>query len=82
MVAFVRTAGIAGKQGAAEDQIVGALTEALLQSYGVIRSRDRAKHLASSAGDPRYRCILEAADSFRTLQPHRARSRALVPREA
>jgi len=51
----------------AEDQVVGALTEALLQSYGVIRSRDRAKHLVSDAGDPRYRCILEAADSLRTL---------------
>ena len=34
---------------------------------GVIRARDRAKHLASAAGDPRYRCILEAADSLRTL---------------
>jgi TolB-like protein len=67
----------AGDQGLAEDQIVTALTEALLQSYGVIRARDRAKHLVSSAGDPRYRCILEAADSFRTLrlsEHERARS--------
>ena len=57
----------AANEGVTEDHIVGALTEALLQSYGVIRSRDRAKHLVSGAGDPRYRCILEAADSMRTL---------------
>jgi tetratricopeptide (TPR) repeat protein len=57
----------ADAKGVAEAQVVGALTEALLQSYGVIRSRDRAKHLVSDAGDPRYRCILEAADSLRTL---------------
>jgi adenylate cyclase len=56
----------AGSQGAGEDAIVVALTNSLLQSYGVIRSRDRAKHLASTAGDPRYRCILEAADAIRT----------------
>mgnify|MGYP003335761520 CR=1 FL=1 len=31
------------------------------------RARDRAKQLVSSVGDPRYRCILEAADSIRTL---------------
>jgi TolB-like protein len=64
-------------QHAAEDEIVVALTGALLQSYGVIRARDRAKHLASPAGDPRYRCVLEAAESLRSLDPtghERARS--------
>jgi tetratricopeptide (TPR) repeat protein len=64
-------------QGAAEDSVVLAVTNTLLQSYGVIRARDRAKHLASPAGDPRYRCMLEAADSFRTVDPaahERARS--------
>ena len=64
-------------QGAVEDEIVVALTNALLQSYGVIRARDRAKHLASPAGDPRYRCVLEAAESLRSLDPaahDRARS--------
>ena len=54
-------------QGAAEDEIVVALTTTLLQSYGVIRARDRAKHLASPAGDPRYRCVLEAAESLRSV---------------
>jgi hypothetical protein len=64
-------------QGAAEDEVVVALTNSLLQSYGVIRARDRAKHLASPAGDPRYRCVLEATESLRSsdLATHeRARS--------
>jgi len=55
------------EQGVAEEQIVFALADTLLQSYGVIRSRDRAKQLMSNVGDPRYRCILEAADAIRTL---------------
>jgi hypothetical protein len=59
----------ASGQGAAEDEIVAALTNALLQSYGVIRARDYARHLASAASDPRYRCVLEAAESLRTLDP-------------
>jgi tetratricopeptide (TPR) repeat protein len=52
--------------GVTPDSIVIALTNSLLQSYGVIRARDRAHQLASSEGDPRYRCILEAADAMRT----------------
>lgn len=56
--------------GAGEEQIVISLANALLQSYGVIRARDRAKHLASGAGDPRYRCILEAADAVRSSDPN------------
>ena len=46
--------------------IVVSLTNSLLQSYGVIRARDRANQLASNDGDPRYRCILAAADAIRT----------------
>ena len=57
----------ASGRGAAEDAIVGALTNSLLASYGVIRARDRARELASPSGDPRYRCVLEAADSLRFL---------------
>ncbi len=53
-----------GGTGLTEDSIVIALTNSLLQSYGVIRARDRANQLASNVGDPRYRCILEAADSM------------------
>jgi TolB-like protein len=54
---------------AAEEEIVGTLANTLLQSYGVIRAHDRAKHLASAAGDPRYRCILQAAESLRSVDP-------------
>ena len=67
----------APEQDAAENEIVVGLTNSLLQSYGVIRARDRARHLASPAGDPRYRCVLEAAESLRSLDPaahERARS--------
>ncbi len=53
-------------QGAAEDEIVVALTGSLLQFYGIIHARDRAKQLASPAGDPRYRCVLDAAESLRS----------------
>ena len=56
----------ADTEGFTEDSIVISLTNSLLQSYGVIRARDRANQLASNAGDPRYRCILEAADALRT----------------
>jgi adenylate cyclase len=67
--------------GAGEERIVISLTNALLQSYSTIRARDRAKHLASSAGDPRYRCILEAADSIRSFDPdQRERSRTCLER--
>jgi hypothetical protein len=55
-----------GANSASEDSIVVTLTNSLLQSYGVIRARDRANQLASNSGDPRYRCILEAADAIRT----------------
>jgi len=55
-----------GGKGLTEDSVVVALTNSLLQSYGVIRARDRANQLASNSGDPRYRCILQAADSMRT----------------
>jgi hypothetical protein len=53
-----------GGTGLTEDAVVIALANSLLQSYGVIRARDRANQLASNAGDPRYRCILVAADSM------------------
>ena len=53
-----------GGTGLTEDSVVVAVANSLLQSYGVIRSRDRANQLASNVGDPRYRCVLEAADSM------------------
>jgi tetratricopeptide (TPR) repeat protein len=56
----------ADEAGVSGNSIVISLTNSLLQSYGVIRARDRARQLASNTGDARYRCILEAADAMRT----------------
>jgi TolB-like protein len=67
--------------GIADDGIVVMLANALLQSYGAIRARDRARHLASNTGDPRYRCILEAADAVRSQDPNeRDRARVCLER--
>jgi tetratricopeptide (TPR) repeat protein len=67
--------------GVTGDSIVITLTNSLLQSYGVIRSRDRARQLASNAGDPRYRCVLEAADAIRTAdRPAHERARDCLER--
>jgi tetratricopeptide (TPR) repeat protein len=70
---------VAPDADAAEESIVAALADLLLQGYGFIRSRDHARHLVSQAGDPRYRCVLETADSFRSFDPasHR-RARACL----
>jgi tetratricopeptide (TPR) repeat protein len=67
--------------GVAEQEIVLRLAAALVQSYGFIRSRDRAKHLASDQGDPRYRCVLEASDALRSQEPAQYdRARACLER--
>src|SRR4029079_13118442 len=44
-------------QATGENRIVAELAAKLLQPFGVVRSHDRAKHLAGPAGDPRYRCV-------------------------
>ncbi|HEY2134475.1 MAG TPA: hypothetical protein VGH49_01225, partial [Xanthobacteraceae bacterium] len=54
-------------RAAAEDSIVFELASSLLQPYGIVRSRERVKFLANGAGDPRYRCLLLAADAFRSF---------------
>lgn len=70
-----------GASGNIGDSIVIALTNSLLQSYGVIRARDRANQLASDVGDPRYRCVLEAADAIRTAdRPTHDLARACLER--
>jgi tetratricopeptide (TPR) repeat protein len=51
----------------AEDAIVRDMAATLLQPFGVIHSHDRAKQLATGAGDPRYRCVLDASDSLRSF---------------
>jgi TolB-like protein len=54
---------------AAQEGIVRELAATLVQPFGVIFSHGRAKSLGAGAGDPRYRCILEAAESFRSFDP-------------
>jgi hypothetical protein len=58
--------GVAALTAAEADEIVITLANSLLQAYGVVRSRDRARYLASGGGDPRYRCMLEATLSIST----------------
>lgn len=54
-------------RAATEDAIVTELAAVLVQPFGVIRSHSRRRHLATGAGDPRYRCIVEASESFRSF---------------
>jgi TolB-like protein len=55
--------------GPIEDMVVRQLAIALARPFGVIRTVERAKHLAGSARDPRYRCLVEASESFRSFDP-------------
>jgi tetratricopeptide (TPR) repeat protein len=64
-------------RAAIEDAIVTELAAVLIQPFGVIRAHSRRRHIASEAGDPRYRCLVEASESFRSFDPDqhkRARS--------
>lgn len=54
-------------RNAAEDQIAGELAETLVQPFGVIYSDGRNKSIRNNRGDPRYRCVIEAIDSFRSF---------------
>ena len=54
-------------RAATEDAIVTELAAVLLQPFGVIRAHSRRKHLATASGDPRYRAIVEASESFRSF---------------
>ena len=52
-----------------------------MQPFGVIRAHERIRHLAGGAGDPRYRSIVEASESFRSFDPaQHARARAELER--
>jgi tetratricopeptide (TPR) repeat protein len=59
----------AEEAGATEDAVVTELASILLQPFGVIRSRDRRRQLLNGSGDPRYRYIIEASESFRSFDP-------------
>ncbi|HZQ13771.1 MAG TPA: hypothetical protein VFB31_13275 [Pseudolabrys sp.] len=58
-----------GGSAAAENKIITELAAILLQPFGVIRAHERVRHLASNVGDPRYRCIVESSESFRSFEP-------------
>jgi TolB-like protein len=55
-------------RAAAEEAIVRQLAPTLLQPFGVIYAYGRSRSLETGGGDPRYRCILEAAESFRAFE--------------
>lgn len=66
-------------RAAIENSIGGKVSAELLQPFGVIKARDRAKFLARGGGDPRYRCLLLTADSFRSFDPDQsARARTCL----
>ena len=68
-------------QAAAEEAIVLALAGTLLQPFGVIRSLERIKILASAGGDPRDRCVIESSESLRSFDPSQhERARACLER--
>lgn len=65
--------------GPLEDSIVQQLATTLAPPFGVIRANERVKHLAGGTRDPRYRCILEASESFRSFDAaQRARARSCL----
>lgn len=63
--------GLDGKRDPAliEEGIVQELAATLVQPFGVIRSREWVKQLASNAGDGRARCIVLTSESFRSFDP-------------
>jgi len=59
--------GPAADYGPLEDSVVEQIAKTLAPPYGVIRSNERLRQLAGGMRDPRYRCILEASESFRSF---------------
>jgi hypothetical protein len=67
--------------GAAQERIVRELAATLVQPFGVIFAHGRAKSLGAGVGDPRYRAVLDAAESFRSSDPmQHARARTDLER--
>jgi tetratricopeptide (TPR) repeat protein len=68
-------------RAATEEAIVTELAAVLVQPFGVIRAHSRRKHLATGTGDPRYRSIVEASESFRSFdREQHVRARAGLER--
>src|SRR6202008_4588924 len=64
-----------------ENALMLELASSLLQPFGIVRSREHNKFLANPGGDPRPRCLLLAADSFRSFDAaEHAAARACLQR--
>jgi tetratricopeptide (TPR) repeat protein len=66
-ILFVRTYHTAS--GAPDEPMVREVAVALAQPYGVIHARERTNLLARQDGDPRYRCLSDYYEYFRTFDP-------------
>jgi hypothetical protein len=58
-----------GDRATAEKDIVRALAGPLLQPFGVIYARQRAKVQSGAVTDPRYRCLVTVIESFNSSEP-------------
>jgi len=56
-------------RAAAEETILRQVVPTLMQPFGVIYAQGRSRALAGGTMDPRYRCILDTAESFRSFDP-------------
>jgi tetratricopeptide (TPR) repeat protein len=54
------------RDGTADDAIVREVAVALAQPYGIIHSRERGVQMSSVSGDPRYRCLLDSYEYWRS----------------
>ena len=52
-----------------ERQLILQLANALVQPFGVIWARDRGRQLAMLGGDPRYVCMIDAAEVIKSFDP-------------
>jgi TolB-like protein len=58
-----------GDTGPGEETIVREVAAALAQPYGIIQARERTRQVDSPAGNPHYRCLLDAYDYWRSFDP-------------
>jgi hypothetical protein len=65
---FEHVGGEIGRS-AEEDRIVRQVAGTLAPPFGVIYSVGRSKNIRKGEVDPRYGCIIEAAESFRSFDP-------------
>jgi tetratricopeptide (TPR) repeat protein len=52
-----------------ERRLILQLANALVQPFGVIWARDRGRQLAMLGGDPRYVCMIDAAEVIKSFDP-------------